>query len=168
MKEIPLTKGYVALVDDEDYDDLSQYNWHALVSTSGPVYAVRNMRLPNGKRTRILMHRQIMGVSGDVQLDHINRNGCDNRRENLRIASARVNSLNRKQFKNNTTGYRGVYLDRRINKWDARIRVDGVLKFLGIFDTPEDAARAYDREALAANRSHAQLNFPEAVIPVGY
>src|SRR5690606_10757375 len=169
MKEIPLTKEYVALVDDEDYDELSQYNWQALVCKSGPVYAVRRLPLPDGRQTRMLMHRQIMGVTGRTQIDHINRDGCDNRRENLRIATARENSLNRGLFKNNTSGYRGVYLDRRVDKWDARSRVDGKVTFLGIFGTPEEAARAYDRAAIAFNHSHAQLNFPkESVAPVGY
>lgn len=162
MKEIQLTRGYVALVDDEDYEWLSQWNWCVHVGARGELYAHRRKRSSEG-RGHVLMHRLIMGAPDGQQVDHIDRDGLNNQKGNLRLASRSMNSINRGVFKNNTSGYRGVGYVRHSQKWRARIDVDGVQTYLGIFDSPEAAARAYDKAALELHGSLAQLNFPEEV-----
>lgn len=140
MKEIELTQGKRAIVDDADYQYLSNFNWFY---SDG--YASRGIRM-NGKRKSILMHRVIMGLeSGDLRcVDHINHNTLDNRRENLRICTKAENQWNSKKQKDNTSGFKGVCkkVDKRTRKngniriytyWMAYIKIDGKQKFLGRF-----------------------------------
>ncbi len=150
VKEIPLSKGQVTIVDDEDYEELSRWTWHASWNESvGSYYARRNRRENNGRGAQPRMHRQILGVRDDpsVIVDHRNRNTLDNRRENLRVATIGQSNVNRRQI--STTGYRGVWRgDRKRPTWRARIRLsdgtEGRAKAinLGTFDTPTEAARA--------------------------
>lgn len=150
MKEIELSRGQMALVDDEDFDWLSQWKW-----SYAPVgYAVRRYE---GKI--ILMHRLIMDAPKGKRVDHINMNGIDNRRINLRICSHRENLLNRGKQRNNTTGYKGVSYCSRIDKWRASIRDDNARDLhLGYFKTPEEAALAYNISALKYHGEFAHLN----------
>lgn len=104
MKEIPLTQGYVALVDDGDYEELSQFNWYANVQSDGRVYA---RRMNNRTKRQVSMHRQIAGVPGLV-IDHINGNGLDNRRDNLRGVSPAENAQNITKPTRAKTGERNI------------------------------------------------------------
>jgi hypothetical protein len=125
VKKIKLTRGQVALVDDEDYADLSQFKWRATWQHSmQSFYAVRDIRLPNGKWTKERMHRRIMGLQyGDKrQSDHKNGNTLDNQRSNLRIATNFQNARNRKIPSNSTTGVTGVWKVGK--KWGAVIQVN--------------------------------------------
>ena|SRR5690606_4469978 len=168
MKEIPLTKGYVAIVDDEDYEWLSQWKWRASVSPH-TVYAIRWSPMENGKRHLIHMHREILGAPRGTEVDHIDRDGLNNTRENLRLADRRQNLLNRRPMPSKTSKYRGVHWDKARGKWFAAIRIDGKKVALGRFDTAEDAARAYDKAAAAHNGDFAVLNLPhERQVPLGY
>src|SRR5690242_11721427 len=118
MKSIPLSRGLVALVDDEDYESLSGFNWFAQ-HISGKDYATRRV----GEYT-ILMHRQIMGLRyGDErEVDHKESSKTlDNRRSNLRIAEHIQNMYNRGKNKNNTSGFKGVSWIARRGKWLAQI-----------------------------------------------
>lgn len=133
MKQIKLTKGLYALVDDEVFGLLSNQNWSVSKAQSNLFYAA------NDKYG--LMHRFIMGNPIGMEIDHINGNGLDNRKENLRICSHQQNMINRKMHKNNTSGFRGVYLDG--NRWRAQIKVMGKMLRLGSFIKKEDAAVAY-------------------------
>jgi hypothetical protein len=142
-KEIPLTKGMVALVDDEDYYDLSKYRWYANKTGWNTYYAFRNTPRQSGKQHLIRMHRVILNPPSDMEVDHINGNGLDNRKENLRIVTRRQNSQNRHQVK--TSKYTGVCWDNDRQKWRAYIRIMGRNKHLGLFVDETLAARAYMR-----------------------
>jgi hypothetical protein len=153
LKEIPLTKGLVALIDDEDFEKVSVFRWQA-VSNKKVYYAYHSIakKLPNGKKgsTAIKMHRLVMGVTDPkIQVDHINGNTLDNRKENLRLCSNIENSRNRKGYCTNTSGFRGVGRDKRRNSnpWFATIVKDEKQKWLGYFNTPEEAAKAFDKAA---------------------
>lgn len=150
MKTIRLNDGYEAIVDDEDFTFLSQWSW----SYDGKGYARRNEQMPDGRQRTIRMHRVIMGSPpGDV--DHINRNSLDNRRENLRAVTHTQNLFNSGAHKNNTSGFKGVSFSNRDRKWRAEIRIGAGRRLsLGYFDTAQDAAAAY---AKAAAQHHGEF-----------
>ena len=138
MKTIPLTQGQFAIVDDEDFDDISQFKWHAKRNQgTNNFYAVRKIRLPDGKWTKERMHRRILGLKrGDKrQGDHINHDTLDNRRSNIRIVTNQENSHN--QICN------GYCWEKTRKKYRARIKINGKHKNLGRFDTTQEARAAY-------------------------
>jgi hypothetical protein len=141
-KQIQLSNGGIAVVDDDDYDLLSKSRWTRLNNHSVS-YA---MLL---KASGISMHRIIMGLKkGDTrQVDHIDGDGLNNRKSNLRVVTRRENSLNRKLNKNNTSGHRGVEWDDRNNTWRARITVNNRQIQLGRFENKQDAVTAYEAAA---------------------
>ncbi len=159
--EISLTRGYVALVDDEDFDWLSQWRWYARwdAHTQG-FYAGRTDR-SGGKQRTVRMHRLILSAPDGIQVDHINRKGLDNQRHNLRLATHRENVWNQGLRATNQSGFTGV-LQRKSGRWGAYIWRDGVNTCLGTWDDPVDAALAYDAVALEVRGEFAHLNFPEA------
>lgn len=143
MKEISLTQGKVAIVDDEDYPKLSQHKWYAAKQRTGNFYAVRQSPRVKGKRhqTQIWMHVVIFGTPKGMETDHINGNGLDNRRENLRVVTIRQNQQNRHQKK--SSKYPGVFWSTRSGKWIARMRINGKQHHLGYFPVEGDAGNAY-------------------------
>ncbi len=157
MKEIPLTQGKVALVDDADYPELSKYKWCAQ-HTEARWYAIR-FDVGRMGRCRIPMHRAILNAPSGLEVDHRNHNGLDNRRANLRLATKAENQRNRNKPATNTSGYKGVSWHKGHNRWQAQIRHDGRARFLGYFDTPEQAARAYDSAAIETFGEFALPNF---------
>jgi hypothetical protein len=162
MKTIPLTQGKEALVDDEDYDELNKYKWHAhLDPETGQWCAVRNLPRINGKRKNIKMHRQIMGDPIGKSIDHKNHDRLDNRKSNLRICSHSQNNSNIHRYKNNTSGLIGVRWHKRDTKWEARISKDNKQINLGYFDDKFEAARVRDKKAKELHGEFATLNFPE-------
>ena len=136
MKEIKLKGGDVALVDDEDYDFLSQFSWGTLGYRDGCIYAT----------VSLVMHRVIMKPKSNEVVDHIDGNGLNNTKENLELVSAQVNVLRRKRFPRNKLGYRGV--SKSYGKYTAKISKLGTDHWLGTFNTIEEAAAAYDKAAI--------------------
>ena len=159
MREIQLTQGMVAKVDDEDYERLSRHKWYANKSYS-VWYARRVEKLPDGKWVTIRMHREIMGAKPGQQLDHIDGNGLNNTRSNLRFATNQENARNRGFRSDNTSGFKGVSWNDQRGKWTAYIRLNGKQKHIGVFDSVVKAACAYDAAALDAYGQFARLNFP--------
>lgn len=153
MKEIVLTNGKVCLVDDEVFDELSKFNWYE--ATGG--YVKRHKRV-EGKLTSIFMHRVVIGAEKGQTVDHINRNPLDNRKENLRIVNKSENAMNSKKAINNSSGYRGVYHDKRDNSYDAFINKDGKRIYLGRFKQIKEAALAYNDAAIRLHGKFASLN----------
>lgn len=159
MKKIKLTQGKFALVDNEDYKKLSQYKWY-VVYRRNTFYAVRAKYI-NGKRTEELMHRRIMGLKykDGKFTDHINRNGLDNRKNNIRICTIAQNGWNRTgKQSNNTSGYKGVCRHPLSNKWRAQIKVNSQTKHIGFFTLRIDAAQAYNDAAIKYFGEFANLN----------
>lgn len=147
MKEIKLTQGKFALVDDSDYNWLNQWEWQALTSHgSKEWWAVRTVSADGVRRTAC-MHRMIIGASGGEQVDHINHNSLDNRRENLRICTPSQNAANQRS-RIGTSKFKGVYWHRQDKRWRAQIRINGKAIGLGNHKIEEDAARAYDKAAI--------------------
>ncbi len=149
VKLIPLTQGFYAMVDDEDYELLSVHKWHVSClswSTPNCRYAKRFVG-----RKSIFMHRQIIGAHDGQETDHINRDGLDNRRHNLRIATRSQNGFNRGMQSNNTSGETGVVWHRRNRKWQAQVMIQRKMKYLGQFVQMSDAieARRKFNEALS-------------------
>jgi hypothetical protein len=156
MKEIPLTKGKVAIVDDDVYDYLMQWKWYY----EGTGYAARRARsyeLNPGKL--IKMHRAIMNVDDSkIEIDHINGDKLDNRRSNLRKANRAQNTANRGPLITNTSGYKGVSFAKREQLYRAYITFNGKQRGLGYHKTKEEAALAYNQAASFYYGEFAKLN----------
>lgn len=151
MKRIELTQGRFAIVDDEDFEELSRYKWYF---SNG--YAVRKSCVGSTRKERqrrVWMHREIMKTPADRQTDHINHNGVDNRKKNLRICTQSENQRNKTQ-KPGVSGLRGVYKNK--NKWQARICVNNIMVNIGTFQDKNDAAFAYNIEA---KKYHGEFSF---------
>jgi len=147
--EIQLTKEQIAIVDDVDYEYVSQFKWYAMKTKSG-YYACRTFN-ENGIRHTELLHRVILAsllgrlLEKGEECDHVNGNTLDNTRNNLRLASHSQNTRNRKTNANSTTGIKGVWWNKKDMKWQAGITVDGKLHYLGRFSNVEDAKKAYEQ-----------------------
>jgi hypothetical protein len=145
VKKISLTQNKFAIVDNEDFELLNQFRWHAIKSKY-TFYAQRDTKV-NEKRIHIKMHHCIIGKppKGKV-IDHINGNGLDNRVENLRIVTQRKNMQNilSKTF---SSKYPGVYRDRKVERWAAHIKVNGIEKYLGSYESEEAAYNIYLKAA---------------------
>jgi len=160
MKEIELPQhNSYAIVDDADYDKLKTYSWSR--SGRGDVVA-----WDKGNNKLVKMHRLIMEAPPNVEVDHINRNPLDNRRDNLRYCNSSQNKCNRLKQHNNKSGYKGVSWHKQRKKWTVRCGHHGKHHYIGLFDDKEDAARAYDAAARRLHGDFAQLNFPDQVPPM--
>lgn len=162
MKTIPLTQGKVALVDDEDYERLNAFKWYAKKDR----YTFYASRMPpnclgvhDGKQNLILMHREVLRTSGNV--DHKNGNGLDNQKDNLRPATNRQNQHNKRKQIGASSSFKGVGWNKRGQRWVARIMLAGVSQFLGGFKVETEAACAYDAAARKYFGEFARLNFPD-------
>jgi hypothetical protein len=152
-KLIPLTQGQFAIVDAGDYERLSQYKW-CLSGKKGQYYAVRK---EHGKIIR--MHHEIIDVPAGMFCDHINHNGLDNRRCNIRICTPAQNGYNRLPNRNGTSRYKGVCWHKQARKWVAEICFNNHSIHIGYYDYEEDAAIAYDDMAIRLFGEFACLNY---------
>lgn len=158
MKKIPLTQGKFAIVDDCDYKRLSEHKWQAVKSAkSAKTWYAR--RCLSGTKTYIKMQHAVLGVDRSVLVDHRNRNGLKNTRDNLRVCTLSQNSINRGMLSSNTSGYRGVAWSKQDKKWKSTIMLDGVSKHLGYFFCLIKAAKAYDKAASDYYGEFAYQNF---------
>ena len=158
MREIPLTRGMVALVDDEDFPRVSLLKWYAhrcSRSRCGAYYAQHSMHGGDGAKT-LCLHRFVMNAAPGVRVDHKNRNTLDCRKGNLRVASNGENIANAGKHSPKSSRFKGVTLHR--GRWCARIRKDKRLIVLGTFSSEIVAARAYDEAAVRIHGEFASTN----------
>ena len=146
-KEIELTNGMVAIVDDEDYNYLLDYNWRCL-KNGRTCYAIFGRRI-NGKYSLVWMHRMIMDAKDRKQeVNHINHNGLDNRRQNLRITTHDKVVIQSQVLNNKTTKHKGISYHKPSNKWRSRISINGKTIYLGYYINEIEAAKAYEKKAI--------------------
>lgn len=155
MKEIKLTRGKVLLIDDEDFDWLSQHKWSY------------NGRYVSGRvdGVNLKVHRFILNAPDGMEVDHINLNVCDNQRSNLRLVNRSQNMINVGKRSNNKAGYKGVSAStgNYRNPWAACLGYNNKILHLGYFKTPRQAAMAYDMAARDLFGEYAKLNFPDGI-----
>lgn len=165
---IMLTKGYVAVVDDID-TDLADTNWIAATHkhNASIVYAQNNIYFPDGVRRTIIMHRIILGrklnrdLISSERCDHIDGNGLNNVRSNLRLATMCQNRKNSAKKDNRCSSkFKGVHWHKQAKKWEVEIQSDNIRHFIGCYDDEEQAAHAYDYAAKELHGEYARLNFP--------
>ncbi len=154
MKQIHLSNGQIALVDNVDFCLLSKYRW---CYQEG--YARRKETISKGKRRLILMHRQILHAPSNLEVDHIDSNGLNNQRCNLRLCKRSGNCRNANVRSDNTSGFKGVSFNKRNNKFRAYIMCNKVNRHIGYFSSAKAAAYAYDRAAKKFHGKFAKLNF---------
>lgn len=158
MKEIPLSQGKVALIDDADFELVNQFKWYANRDRRG-YYAKRNVPAPHGRQTVQKMHTFIMGQRG---IDHRDGDGLNNQRGNLRPATSVQNGRGfRRKAAGSSSSYRGVTWYKPRRKWGAQIGISpGKLLYLGLFTDEVEAAKAYDAAAREHFGEFASPNFP--------
>ncbi len=145
MKRIPLTRNKHALIDDEDFELINQYKWYAMHPGRNNYYAVVDIRV-NGQRITILMHRLVMNPQKNQEIDHINGNGLDNRKGNLRFCTHQQNLRNQTPRKNCSSKYRGVSWSKAGKKWRAYITYNSRQVHLGYFFSEIEATKTYDKK----------------------
>jgi len=159
MKEIQLTQGKFALVDDEDFERVSQFNW--CVQKHRNTFYGQRFKINNGTYTSEKLHCFIMGSN---MIDHINNNGLDCQKNNMRKCTTQQNNMNSRPRKTSTSKYKGVSWSTRHNKWISQIMKDGINYNLGYFTDEVKAAETYDKKAKELFREFAYLNFLISVL----
>ena len=161
MKEIQLNKSrpcknmgkYVALVDDEEFESLNQFKW-CVAKSEKIFYAVRTISI-DGKRRNLPMHNAILKGKG---IDHIDHNGLNNQKSNLRFCTVSENAMNNRKQENAVSIYKGVCFCKRRKKWKATIQINGKSSYLGHFSSEVEAAKAYNAKAVELFLEFANLN----------
>ncbi|MFC1794103.1 HNH endonuclease [Planctomycetota bacterium] len=162
FRRIPLTQGKYTIVDQDDFERLNKHKWYAVKSTN--TFYARRTRRAGKKYVFIMMHRDVIHPPENLLVDHINRNGLDNRKSNLRLATCAQNSYNRTYFrKSKSSKYTGVSWNKLRKIWIVVIRYNCKNKFLGYFKDEIQAAKAYDKAAKKYHGEFASLNFPDCV-----
>jgi hypothetical protein len=157
---VPLTQGKVAVIDAEDSDRVLSMKWYAIRAKNNRWYAMcAASKATNGRQ--ILLHRFIMAPPDGSFIDHIDRDGLNCVRSNLRICTNSQNRMNSKVRATNTSGFKGASFHKRIGKWHGQIRMNSRTRSLGYFETAEEAGRAYDTAAREMFGEFARLNFPD-------
>jgi hypothetical protein len=158
MKEIPLSQGQMARVDDADYELVQSYRWHATWNAGGQTFYA--LTFINGRH--VSMHRLILGALVGQEVDHADHNGLHNERNNIRLCTGSQNKGNRrKAVRSKSSRFKGVSWHKDHHKWEARIRDGGAQRFLGHFADEVKAAIVYDQAARKYFGDFALTNFPE-------
>ncbi|WP_212958645.1 HNH endonuclease [Paenibacillus albilobatus] len=155
-KEIFLSQGKIAVVDDEDFDKLIKFKWHYAKG-----YARHSCWVPGlNTSTSIWMHHVVLGICPDRKkvIDHINGNPLDNRKINLRIVTHQQNIFNKSPHRKSTSKYKGVYWYKARSKWCSKIMLDGRYRHIGYFESEREAALAYNKAAKELFGDCAKLN----------
>lgn len=156
MKEINLTQGKTALVDDEDYEYLNQFKWYAQKHGRG-FRVVRTASLKEGKNKKTLfMHKEILSYSGELDIDHIDCNSLNNQKNNLRLCTHLENCAN-VLGRNKQTKYKGITWAKKRKRWSVQIGHNKKRYWLGYFVNEIDAAKKYNEKAISFN-SYYKLN----------
>lgn len=145
----------IVMIDDEDFEKAAAYNW-SLTKHTNRFYAHRCIWRNGRNDEKVYMHRMIMGFPDGKQVEHIDNNGLNNQKHNLRIATNAQNQKNKPKYKNNTSGYKGVFV--RGGLFKVQIRSDGKLIQGGYFKTAIEAAKRYNNLAIEYHGEFAQLN----------
>jgi hypothetical protein len=153
--EIPLPSGHIAVIDIDDWESVSKYRWR-ICRTPWTLYAQAHHYI-NGRRAELQMHRLILSAPFQIEVDHIDHDGLNNRRGNLRLATGSQNHGNIRKAPNNTSGYKGVSWHKHTRKWRAYLGTRPTTH-LGVFADPWDAAQAYNAAALSRWGEFALLN----------
>ena len=153
FKKIPITRGEVAIVDDENFKELSQYKWYLMDGFAG-----RTVK-ENDKQTTIYMHRVVLDAPKGLSVCHLNGNKLDNRRENLCLVKDSIRTDKKKKNASHSSQYRGVYWTKDKKIWTAEIEVNKKHLRLGYFEDEKEAAIAYDKAAYEYYGPLAQTNF---------
>lgn len=169
MKKIKLTKGKTALVDDEDFAEINKMKWHSVSPNKNNLFYAYSRIYKEGKSLAIVcMHRHILGLKKGqkIVVDHIDGDGLNNQKNNLRFCTNKQNLVNRKTGKlaKTTSKYKGVFKNTSFNKypWFSQIKVDERVIYLGSFQKEEDAARTFDKASIVAHGEFAKLNFEDS------
>lgn len=163
---LPEDSGAVALVDEADFWELAEHEWR-LLQVDGLRYAFRNARGADGSMSMTYMHRAIANAGAGEVVDHIDGDGLNNTRANLRICTQADNLRNRRKPRHyrgvaTSSQFKGVTWMEREKRWSVYIGTDSERKFIGLFSSEIEAARAYDEAARQHHGEFARLNFPEA------
>lgn len=150
MKTISLTRGKTTKIDDDDFELVSKYTWHC---TEHGYASTRR----KDNRKFLYLHRFIMKARKGEEVDHRNGDRLDNRKSNLRICDRTSNSRNTSAHRDNKTGYKGVYFDKRTMRFCARIMVSGKTFFLGRHDSAKKAHEAYKKAAVLYHKNFAKF-----------
>jgi hypothetical protein len=173
MKSIALTQDKIAVVDDADFEWLNHFKWYAYKNRN-TFYAARQVTVSPGKQIMVKMHSEIL--NGVDRIDHINGNGLDNRRENLRAATVQQNALNRRLAQNNQSGTTGVYWHKQDQRWIAQIELNDRHVHVGSFTNQAEAIAARKGakviadlmiEQLAAERENTKLAAESCALVAG-
>ena len=149
--EIKLPSGHIVLVDDEDCELVSQFNWN--VKDNGYVRAT--------KKPHILIHRLILNAKKGELIDHIDRNPLNNQKSNIRLCNGSQNNMNTVKKQGCASKYKGVIWNKKSNKWEAKVKKDRKWYYIGLFNNEDEAGLAYNKKAKELHGEFARLNIIE-------